>query len=240
MRLIWLIFAALLASVSGASATCPTVFADCPPITAGTNGGAFAGALNLGGPLVNQSGVPFVPPVALPTAGQVVTATDNAGHTAWGSAGTGSVTSMSVVPANGLSGSVATGTTTPALTLSTTVTGLVKGNGAAFSPAIAGTDYLAPASSGAALTGITAGQISGLGTMATQGAGAVAVTGGTIANATISNTVGGFTALNVTGAAGLQIGGATVVNTIGTTSSVTLAGRGGVLGRTTSIKPISQ
>lgn len=47
----------------------------------------------------------------------------------------GTVTTMSVVSANGLAGSVATATTTPAITLSTTVTGLVKGNGTAFSAA---------------------------------------------------------------------------------------------------------
>lgn len=56
----------------------------------------------------------------------------------------GTVTSVSVVTANGLSGSVATSTTTPAITLTTTVTGVVKGNGTALSAASAGTDYVAP------------------------------------------------------------------------------------------------
>lgn len=98
--------------------------------------------------------------------------------------GSGSVTSVSVVSANGLAGTVATATTTPAITLSTTITGLLKGNATAISAATAGsdysagtsalatgivksttstgalsiasagTDYLAPAGSGAALTGI--------------------------------------------------------------------------------------
>lgn len=54
-----------------------------------------------------------------------------------GSAGTGTVTSVSVASANGLAGSVATATTTPAITLSTTVTGLVKGDGTALSAAAA-------------------------------------------------------------------------------------------------------
>lgn len=58
--------------------------------------------------------------------------------------GTGTVTSVSVVSANGFAGSVATATTTPAITLSTTVTGLLKGNGTAISAATAGTDYMAP------------------------------------------------------------------------------------------------
>lgn len=66
----------------------------------------------------------------------------------------GSVTSVSVVSANGFAGSVANPTTTPAITLSTTVTGLLKGNGTAISTAVAGTDYLTPSGSGAALTGV--------------------------------------------------------------------------------------
>lgn len=63
---------------------------------------------------------------------------------AGGGGGGGSVTSVSVVSANGLAGTVATPTTTPAITLSTTVTGVVKGNGTALSAAVAGTDYVAP------------------------------------------------------------------------------------------------
>lgn len=50
--------------------------------------------------------------------------------------GGGTVTSASVVSANGLAGTVANATTTPAITLSTTVTGVVKGNGTALSTAL--------------------------------------------------------------------------------------------------------
>lgn len=49
--------------------------------------------------------------------------------------GAGTVTSVSVVSANGLAGTVATATTTPAITLSTTVTGILSGNGMAISAA---------------------------------------------------------------------------------------------------------
>lgn len=56
--------------------------------------------------------------------------------------GSGTVTSVSVVSANGLAGTVATATTTPAITLSTTITGILKGNGTAISAATDGTDYL--------------------------------------------------------------------------------------------------
>lgn len=58
------------------------------------------------------------------------------------SSGTGTVTDVSVVSANGFAGTVATSTTTPAITLSTTVTGLLKGNGTAISAAVDGTDYV--------------------------------------------------------------------------------------------------
>jgi len=65
---------------------------------------------------------------------------------------TGTVTSASVVSANGFGGTVATATTTPAITLTTSITGLLKGNSTAISAAVAGTDYLTPSGSAAALT----------------------------------------------------------------------------------------
>lgn len=51
------------------------------------------------------------------------------------------VTAVSVVSANGFAGTVTSGAT-PALTLSTTITGLLKGNGTAISAAVANTDYV--------------------------------------------------------------------------------------------------
>lgn len=60
---------------------------------------------------------------------------------------TASVASVSVTSANGFAGTVLNPTTTPAITLSTTVTGILKGNGTAISAAVSGTDY-APATSG--------------------------------------------------------------------------------------------
>lgn len=50
-----------------------------------------------------------------------------------GGGGSGTVTSVSVVSANGFAGTVATATTTPAVTLTTTITGILKGNGTAIS-----------------------------------------------------------------------------------------------------------
>ncbi len=66
----------------------------------------------------------------------------------------GTVTSVSVVSANGFTWSVATATTVPAITLTTSVTWLLKGNWTAISAAAAWTDYVTPTGSGATLTGI--------------------------------------------------------------------------------------
>jgi hypothetical protein len=80
------------------------------------------------------------------------------------SGNTGTVTAVSVASANGFAGT-SSGGATPALTLSTSITGVLKGNGTALSAATAGTDYLAPpsgtailkANSGGALANATAG-----------------------------------------------------------------------------------
>lgn len=67
-----------------------------------------------------------------------------------GGGGSGTVTTVSVVSANGFAGTVANATTTPAITLTTSITGLLKGNGTAISAATSGTDY-APATSGTSI-----------------------------------------------------------------------------------------
>jgi hypothetical protein len=91
------------------------------------------------------------------TSGQVLTS-NGASAPTWGSAGgTGTVTSASIASANGFAGSVATATTTPAITLSTSITGVLKGNGTAISAATAGTDYVVPTSptlTSATITGL--------------------------------------------------------------------------------------
>ena len=61
-----------------------------------------------------------------------------------GGAGVGTVTSVSVTSANGFTGTVATASSTPAITITTSITGLLKGNATAISAAVAGTDYQAP------------------------------------------------------------------------------------------------
>ncbi len=58
-------------------------------------------------------------------------------------AGGGTVTSTSVVTANGFNGIVATATSTPAITIGTPLSGILKGNGTGLVAATAGTDYVA-------------------------------------------------------------------------------------------------
>ena len=65
--------------------------------------------------------------------------------------GSGTVTSVSVTSANGFAGT-SSGGATPALTLTTSITGVLKGNGTAISAATSGTDYSAGTS--ALATGI--------------------------------------------------------------------------------------
>ena len=89
--------------------------------------------------------------------------------------GSGTVTSVSVASANGFTGTVANSTTTPNITLRTSITGLLKGNGTAISAASSGTDY-APATSG---TSILYGNGSGGFSNATIGSG-LSFTGGTL------------------------------------------------------------
>jgi hypothetical protein len=84
------------------------------------------------------------------TSGQVLTSAGTGVTPTWTTPTTGTVTAVSVVSANGLAGTVATATTTPAITLSTSITGILKGNGTAISAATSGTDY-APATSGTSI-----------------------------------------------------------------------------------------
>jgi hypothetical protein len=68
-----------------------------------------------------------------------ISATGQVGRQAIPSGSSGTVTGVSVVTANGFSGSVTSGAT-PAITISTSITGLLKGNGTAISAAVSGTD----------------------------------------------------------------------------------------------------
>lgn len=122
--------------------------------------------------------------------------------------GNGTVTNTSVATANGFAGTVATATSTPVITISTSVSGLIKGDGTSLSAATVGTDYSVGTS--ALTTGI-------LKSTTTTGALSIAVAGDfPILN---QNTTG--TANNVTGIVAGANGG-TGVNNNGKT--ITLGG----------------
>jgi hypothetical protein len=91
-----------------------------------------------------------------------------------GGGGSGTVTNVSVVTANGFSGSVANSTTTPAITLSTTETGVLKGSAGALVAATPGTDYLTSVglTMPSAFT-VTTSPLTANGTLAVTGAGLV-------------------------------------------------------------------
>ena len=105
--------------------------------------------------VTNPSQIKFVgTPVTATVAGSVVTVTISGTG-----GGGGGVTGVSVATANGFSGVSDLNATNPTLTLATTVTGLLKGNGTAVSAAVAGTDYQA-ALTGTGLVNSSGGTIS--------------------------------------------------------------------------------
>lgn len=162
-------------------------------------------------------------------------------------AGSGTVTSVSVVSANGLAGTVANPTTTPAITLSTTITGVLKGNGTAISAAVAGTDYVIPSGSITGTAGnITATSNSTLTTLSALSLPGAQVTGNIAGNAanitaTSNSTLTTLSALslpgaqvtgNIAGNAGNVTGIVAVVN--GGTSLAALTLNNVILGNGTS------
>lgn len=121
----------------------------------GLSGAQFLGALATGivknttttGVLsIAAAGTDYQAPITLTTTGTSGAATfvGNTLNVPNYAAGSGTVTSASVISANGFAGTVATATTTPAITLTTTITGILKGNGTAISAAVSGTDYQVP------------------------------------------------------------------------------------------------
>ena len=106
----------------------------------------MANTFNLGSKLVLENGLPMTLAVAASDPGSAVAGDmyfNTTSHSvryydgsAWQSAASAAaaVTAVSVVSANGLAGS-SSGGTTPALTLSTTITGILQGNGTAISAA---------------------------------------------------------------------------------------------------------
>lgn len=105
-------------------------------VTLPTSGTLMTNPMTTGGDLIygGASGVPTR--LANGSSGQVLTSAGGTSAPTWQTiTGTGTVTTVSVVSANGFAGTVANATTTPAITLTTTVTGILSGNGTAISAA---------------------------------------------------------------------------------------------------------
>ena len=100
-------------------------------------------------------------------------------------ASAGGVTSVSVASANGFAGT-SSGGSTPALTLSTSISGILKGNGTAISAAVAGTDYAAANAS------FTLGS-----TSVSLGGTTTTVAGLTLTNPTINGFTGDTSVVNI-------------------------------------------
>jgi hypothetical protein len=153
---------------------------------------------------------------------------------------TGTVSSVSVVSNNGFAGTVATATSTPAITLTTTVTGILKGSNVSgiVSAAAAATDYVAP-SAYASANGLTmatarllgrttastgAAEEITVGTGLSLSAGTLSASGGvtTIGFGTTGLTPSGATSGVVTVAGTLAVanGGSGVTTSTGTTNNV--------------------
>lgn len=124
----------------------------------------------------------------------------------------GGVSSVSVVSANGLAGTVANPTTAPAITLSTTVTGIAKGDGTALSAAVAGTDYIVPPSGTALLKANSGGALAN----AVSGTDYAPATSGS--SILYGNSAGGFN--NVTVGSGLSFAAGTLAATGGSSGDV--------------------
>ena len=90
-------------------------------------------------PVVSSGGA--TPAISMPAATTSVSGyLTNTDWTTFNNKGSGTVTAVSVASANGFAGT-SSGGATPALTLTTSITGVLKGNGTAISAATAGTDY---------------------------------------------------------------------------------------------------
>lgn len=138
----------------------------------------------------------------------------------WNAVATGGISSVSVATANGLAGTVANPTTTPVITMSTTVTGMVKGDGTALSSATAATDYVAP-SAYASVNGLVmeVGHLLGRTSTNTGPAEEIAVGGGLTLTAGVLSG-GSVTSVSGTG----TVNGITLTGTVTSSGSLTLGG----------------
>ncbi len=193
------------------------------------------------------------------TAGANVTITGtypNFTIAASGGGGSGTVTTVSVVSANGFAGTVANATTTPAITLTTSITGIVKGNGTALSAASAGTDYVAPGAYTSSGLTVSTSRILGRTTAGTGAAEELSVgtglslSGGLLTNSAPDQTVsftngtgisvtGTYPAFTVTNSAPMAYPGAGIAVSTGSAWGTSLTAPSGTIVGTTDTQTLT-
>jgi len=208
--------------------------------------GSSSGAITITAPAVagTQS---YTLPTGLPAVSGYALTSTTGGAMSWAPVSGGSgVSTISIATANGFAGT-SSGGATPTLTLTTSVSGIVKGSGSALVSATAGTDYLSPPSGAAILKansgGALANATAGTDYLAPPSGAAIlkANSGGALANAVANTDYQSPITLTTTGSSGaatfngvtLNIpqysgggGGGTVtsVGGTGTVSGLTLSG----------------
>ena len=216
------------AAVSGTTVTATTQFTGAGTGLTGTAAGLSIGgtaaeatsvAGGAAGSVLYQSAAGVTAKLPIGTNGQFLSIVGGVPTWAAGGGGGGGVTSVSVVSANGFGGTVANPTTAPDITLTTSITGVLKGDGTAISAASAsdittliGTNAVSTATN---LAGGVAGSLpyqSAAGTTAFTAAG-------TPGQVLTSNGTGAPTWTAVGGS-----GTVTSVSTAGTVNGLTLTG----------------
>jgi hypothetical protein len=127
------------------------------------------------------------------------------------------ITSLNISSNNGFAGDVLVANNAATLTLKTTVSGIIKGNGTALLAAVAGVDYAPPTSGTSILYGNGAGGFSNV----TVGTG-LTFTGGTLASTDVQT----ISIASSNGFAGTSSGGLNPVLTLNTTVTGILKGNG--------------
>ena len=171
-----------------------------PPSSGGSSGVSSLNSLTGALTLVAGSNITLTP------SGSTITIASTGGG--------GGISAVSVATANGFAGT-SSGGSTPALTLSTTVTGVLVGNGTSINAGVPGTDYQAPGNYITALTGDATA----------SGPGSA-----TLTLATVNSNIGTFNTLTVnakglvTAASNTTYQAPITLTTTGTTGAATFVG----------------
>jgi hypothetical protein len=154
------------------------------------------------GDIIYENSTPTAARLAIGSSNQVLTV--SSGLPSWQTLpASGTVSSVSVTSANGFAGTVATPTTTPAITISTTVTGVLKSDGTSLLTATPNVDYTTPSGS---ISGTSSNITAASNTTLTSLPDLTSANSLTIAGSQVSGNISG-NATNVTGTVAIANGG---------------------------------